>query len=264
MKPEITKSSWDDMIFESRNKEYGAYPIRKSYNDNITKGFFVAILFGAFAFGAIQVASLLHLKIEIAPPIIKIPRVVLPPQIIPDQPAVKQQVRSQPKSKPDFFPVATTQQPVEAPPVEPINPSTNSSPVGTENSTAQFPTDGNAEGGDAERAAVAVKPVEIFTSAEVMPEYEGGLAAMSRFLSRQLRYPASERSVGHEGTVYVRFVVNSAGQVVDVEAVRGVSGLLDKEAMRVVSLMKKWKPGAQHGIAVNVRMILPIKFQLEQ
>ncbi len=83
---------------------------------------------------------------------------------------------------------------------------------------------------------------------------------MLKFLIKNLRYPASARSIGQEGTVYVRFVVNNTGQVVDVEVVRGVSAVLDQEAMRVVALMKKWKPGMQHDIPVNVRMVIRLNF----
>jgi protein TonB len=60
------------------------------------------------------------------------------------------------------------------------------------------------------------------------------------------------------------FVVNDKGEVVNVEAMRGVNAVLDAEAVRVVRLMKKWKPGMQHDLPVNVRMVLPIKFQLER
>jgi periplasmic protein TonB len=260
MKPEITRSSWDDLIFESRNKEYGAYSIRKSYDDNIAKGFFVALILAAFVFGVIQVAAILNVKIEVIPPTVKVPDVIFPPVIIPDPPVVEQKLISGTKSNPNFFPVATTQQPIETPLVEPINPSTNL--VGDETSTTQFPTVGNDPGGVVEPTTVTVKPVEIFNGAEVMPEYTGGTKAMLKFLGKNLHYPASARSIGQEGTVYVRFVVNAEGKVVDVEIVKGVSAVLDQEAMRVVALMSKWKPGMQHNLPVNVRMVLPVSFRL--
>jgi protein TonB len=87
---------------------------------------------------------------------------------------------------------------------------------------------------------------------------------MYKFISKNIHYPNSARNMGQEGTVYVRFVVNDVGQVVDVEVIKGVSAVLDKEATRVIALMKKWKPGKQHNIPVNVRMVLPIKFQINE
>jgi protein TonB len=95
-----------------------------------------------------------------------------------------------------------------------------------------------------------------------MPQFEGGVQAMYRFLRRHLRYPRADQSIGLEGTVFVRFIIDVTGTVTGVEVIRGASGSLDKEAMRVISLMPKWKPGSQHGMPVNVRMVLPIKFEL--
>src|SRR5690349_9896883 len=119
MNPEITKFSWDDLIFEGRNKEYGAYVIRKSYDDNVVKGCLIAFLFVVFVFGVAQVASLLNVKIDIVSPVIKGPTEILPPIIVPDPPAVTQEVRSIRKPNPDFFRVVT-RQPIEIPPLEPI------------------------------------------------------------------------------------------------------------------------------------------------
>ena len=247
-------------MFESRNREYGAYSIRKSYHENLSKASLIALLFVAFVFGVIQVASLLRMKIEIAPPKITIPEIIFPPVIIPDPPTFKQEIKSIKKSNPDFFPIATTQEPVEAPPNEPLN----TLPVGSETGIDETPTGGVVQGSDVETTFIVVKPREILNGAEVMPQYEGGLKAMARFISKNMNYPASARVTGQEGTVYVRFVVNSEGKIVDVEVLTGASAVLDREAMRVVALMSKWKPGMQHNIPVNVRMVLPIKFQLEQ
>ncbi|HJW30450.1 MAG TPA: energy transducer TonB, partial [Saprospiraceae bacterium] len=84
------------------------------------------------------------------------------------------------------------------------------------------------------------------------------------FISRNIHYPAPARAMSQEGTVYVQFVVNSLGQVVDVEIYKGVNAILNKEAMRVVAMMNKWKPGLQHNLPVNVRMVIPIKFELNR
>jgi protein TonB len=261
MKYETTGPSWDDVIFESRNKEYGAYYIRKSYDQNVAKGFFTALLIAVCVFGAIQVASLLNAKIVIAPPLGKGTDIILPPLIIPDPPAIKQEVRSERKSNPDFFRVATMKELAEIPTVEQTTPSTIGGEAGK---TGVSTSDVNQGQLVVAESPSIVKPLEIFTIAEIMPEYEGGLKAMARFLSKQINYPANARAMGQEGTVYVQFVVNTEGQVVDIEVIKGVCATLEREAVRVVALMTKWKPGLQHNVPVNVRMVLPIKFQLEQ
>ncbi len=149
---------------------------------------------------------------------------------------------------------------IDQPPVKPVE-TTRGTETGT---TVDVDTGGADVGKGTEVTTVVVRPIEIFNNSEVMPQYEGGVKAMIRFISRNTNYPAPARALDQEGTVYVRFVVNSLGQVVDVEVIKGVSAVLDKEAMRVIAMMSKWKPGLQHNLPVNVRMVLPIKFELEQ
>jgi protein TonB len=97
-----------------------------------------------------------------------------------------------------------------------------------------------------------------------MPAYDGGMEEMYRFIKNKVRYPASARRIGIQGTVFVTFVVNSEGKVVNVHTVKGISADCDKEAERVIALLSKWKPGMQNHNAVSVRMTLPIKFQMQE
>jgi protein TonB len=260
MKTEITRSTWEDVVFESRNKEYGAYTLRKSYNENVSKASIMALLIAAFVFGAIQVASLLRMEIKIIPPGCKPFELRSLPTIISDQPKQKIVPRNDQHTNNDL-PVRVVKHDVlDLPPAKPV---VNTS-VGNEIGTDIVPVGGIDRGNVPETTSEIRKPIEIFTIAEVMPEYEGGLTAMSRFISKTIHYPSPARAMGQEGTVFVRFVVNDQGQVADVEVIKGVSAVLDREAVRVVAMMNKWKPGMQHNLPVNVRMVLPIKFQLEQ
>jgi TonB family protein len=95
------------------------------------------------------------------------------------------------------------------------------------------------------------------------PEFQGGLNEMFKFLSENVKYPEGSRLKSVEGTVYVGFVVDRTGNIVDIKIKRGVSKLLDKEAMRVVKSMPKWKAGKQEDELVRVAYTLPIKFKLE-
>jgi len=104
-----------------------------------------------------------------------------------------------------------------------------------------------------------VEEVVIFDVVGKDPAYPGGEAAMFNFINAKFEYPEMAREMGEQGTVFVRFVVYSDGSIKDVEVMKGVSKLIDKEAMRVIKLMPKWAPGEQAGKAVNVRYILPIK-----
>jgi protein TonB len=103
---------------------------------------------------------------------------------------------------------------------------------------------------------------KIYTIPEVMPEFEGGLKAMFKYLGKNLKYPNREKKAGIQGTVHLTFVVGKKGEIKKIEILRGVNDAIDQEAIRVLKAMPKWKPGKQHGKAVNVRYNLPIKFLL--
>jgi protein TonB len=108
-----------------------------------------------------------------------------------------------------------------------------------------------------------VKEPPFLDVAEVMPQYEGGLEAMMKFIQKKIRYPSGPKRQQIDGTVYVRFVVNGDGSVSNVEVIKGVHPDYDKEAMRVISLLPAWKGGSHNGRPVGVRMVLPIKFRLQ-
>jgi protein TonB len=89
------------------------------------------------------------------------------------------------------------------------------------------------------------------------------MAAMYKFIGKNLKYPASARRMGIEGSVFVSFIVDKAGVISDVQVVKGISADCDKEAERVVKQMPNWKPGKQNGRAVKSKFVLPIKFKLQ-
>jgi periplasmic protein TonB len=101
-----------------------------------------------------------------------------------------------------------------------------------------------------------------FLSAEVMPEFPGGLTAMNRYLARELNYPRLARELGIEGTVYVSFVVEPDGRVSNIGLLRGIGGGCDEEAIRVIAAMPPWKPGMQSGRAVRVQFSIRVVFGL--
>lgn len=107
-------------------------------------------------------------------------------------------------------------------------------------------------------------PVEPIDRPDVYPEFPGGEAAMFRYLGDNTRFPQSGKDLGLQGKVYVEFVVNEHGHVVDVSILRGLGMGFDREAMRVVAAMPKWKPGLQNGKPVAVRYRLPIHFILKR
>ena len=103
---------------------------------------------------------------------------------------------------------------------------------------------------------------EVFMTVDEMPEYPGGIVALQNFLAQKVRYPVETQRKGIQGKVYVSFVVEKDGRVGTVEIARGVNSYLDAEAMRVVNLLPKWKPGKVKGEVVRVSYTVPIGFAL--
>ena len=114
------------------------------------------------------------------------------------------------------------------------------------------------------------KPVEkvdsdgVYLMPDQMPEFPGGMQAMMKFLTTNIKYPVEAQKKGVSGRVIVQFVIMEDGTLDQAKVVRGVDPLLDEEALRVVKLMPKWKPGMDRGEAVKVRFTAPIMFNLSR
>jgi TonB family protein len=116
-------------------------------------------------------------------------------------------------------------------------------------------------------ATTIVKPTlekgkQVFFIVEEMPEFPGGESALRKFIAETVKYPVEAQKNKIQGKVYVTFVVDSEGNVTDSKIARGVDPSLDMEALRVVGLLPKWKPGLQKGKPVAVSYTVPINFVL--
>lgn len=101
-----------------------------------------------------------------------------------------------------------------------------------------------------------------FVTVEQMPSFKGGESAMNKFITDNIKYPASAKENGIQGRVTVRFVITQNGKITDIKVIRGIDPACDKEAIRIVESMPDWEPGKQNGKAVSVYYTLPIKFSL--
>jgi periplasmic protein TonB len=116
---------------------------------------------------------------------------------------------------------------------------------------------------------VIVAPVEekedvdqIFSVVEEGAEPKGGMPAFYKYVGEKIKYPAQARRMGVEGRVFVEFVVNRDGSIVDVKSIKGIGAGCDEEAVRIVQSAPAWKPGKQRGKAVRQKMVIPIIFKL--
>lgn len=103
---------------------------------------------------------------------------------------------------------------------------------------------------------------QTFSYVEQMPTYPGGIPAMRKYISDHLNYPEEVREAGVQGTVTVQMTVSKTGDVVNIKILKGLDPLCDQEAVRVISRMPRWIPGKHNGRAVSVLYVIPIVFQI--
>jgi TonB family protein len=102
----------------------------------------------------------------------------------------------------------------------------------------------------------------VFEIVENMPEFPGGEGALKKYLVDNIEYPQAAREAGVQGRVFINFIVEKDGEITDVRVLRGIGSGCDKEAVRVIKNMPKWKPGMNKGEMVRVSFNLPVKFSL--
>ncbi len=259
MKETVKAPSWEDIVFENRNKEYGAYIIRTLYSRNLITACGIMLLLIALGFSYPTIAAWFKsddvvveekklttvVALDQPPPISETPP---PPPKVEIPPPVKTIKYVAPK--------VTKEEVVEEeiPTIEEIK----KTEVSTE--TVEGPTEVVFE--EPVKEVAEVEDNQVYTFVEQNAEFPGGTEAMYKFINRNVKYPAQARRMGTEGKVFVGFVINKDGSIVDVGIVKGISAECDKEAMRVVQMMPPWKAGKQNGKAVRVKFILPINFKL--
>jgi protein TonB len=107
-----------------------------------------------------------------------------------------------------------------------------------------------------------VEEAQVFFIVENMPEFPGGDLELRKYIAQNVSYPEIAKENGIQGRVFIQFVVNQKGEVEQVKVVRGVDPSLDKEAIRIIQSLPKWKSGSQRGKPVKVSFTVPINFQL--
>lgn len=250
---------WDDIVFENRNKEYGAYQLRQGYGRNVFIGFGITAIVVAFIL-LLPVLSKLFggdtVQEKVAPRKLVYTDLSAPPPIDKPKPPPPQIQLPKLQKVIKFVPPKVVKEEVveEIPTIQEIK----------QNEVASVAVDGATDVVFEEpvEEVVAEDPNEIFTVVEQQPEFEGGYEALTMYLRNNMRYPVMARKMGVEGTVHVSFLVNKTGSISEVKVLRGISAECDKEAIRVVEAMPSWKPGRQNGHNVYVRMVMPLKFRL--
>jgi protein TonB len=251
---------WDDIIFDKRNKDYGAYAIRKDYKTRVLKAEAISIGLGALIF-IVPILMPNDIPLPTIPKpdptiVLKIFDGTIEPKITPPTPP-------QPPRRMDASVIPTKVTSRDVPDVPPAPPSKDVTYTNRQENGTVDPGKDAIERGPGSNVIDVPAPPPYMVAPEVMPAYEGGMEGMMKFLQKKLRYPSTARRQKVEGIVYVSFIINPQGEVTNVEVVKGFFRDCDTEAVRVISLMNKWTPGLQNKVPVAVKMVLPIKFKLE-
>lgn len=250
---------WDDVVFENRNKLYGAYLLRRTYANHLLSGMGVTILAVAVILSLPDLYSAKPSIKEVLPPLSETKVILTQPPSLKDIKPPKRSIVPPSANVRDNPVVVTRDEVIEEEELEAVIEFVSGDDVGSGDIGPPEAT-GNLSLPEPE----PVMEERVVQFAEVMPQYEGGLEAMMKFIQKKIRYPRVPRQIGIDGTVYVGFVVNGNGLVTDVHIVKGVHPDYDKEAMRVISMLPLWKGGSHNGRPVSVRMVLPIKFALQK
>lgn len=272
----ILKADALDIVFEQRNKSYGAYELRKNYHRRARKSVCIVGLLFMLTTSAPLVASwiwdkptIVHLPKNQTTTIIREIKPIDHEIPKPKVQAVKQVMSSATVSH--TIPTIIRSDEVKdddimKPQQELAGKSiglTNIEGPANEDPNDSDPVEGSPEGKSIIESPVITEEPETVVFSEVMPEYPGGEDALNEFLKSNMKYPKSALNNDKEGRVIVGFTVNSQGKIQDVHIKKGLGYGCDEEAQRVIQLMPKWTPGNNNGKRVNVQYELPIEFELE-
>lgn len=272
----VLQSDLLDILFEDRNKEYGAYTLRREYNHRlmiaITAMFSIVIFFFSWFFFnnkkpdhnmlplAEQDSIVLHvIDIPKDPPAPPPP----PPPNVKPQPPVATIKSTPPVIVPDD---------IKADPPPPVDElEKNEAQISNETKEGEKPNGampvsnnvgGHGSGVVQPQAAPVAEKEEVMKIAERMPEFPGGTQALIRFLGKYLRVPEEKLGPGERMRVPVKFVVDREGQLTDVQFPENADEAYKNEIRRVMKKMPKWIPGMQNGKPVAVYFSIPIIFEV--
>lgn len=271
---------WLSLVFNNRNQQYGAYELRRSYSNVLTKA--MGATFLTVAALCITETVISRNRSSVEEPHVTIiattpPEKIFEAKLQKEQPKPKQaqQKTEAPKQLPKAVPQVSMQNLNYV--VKPDD-QVKKDPEPVKEDIASGPVDKVVPGGGAENVPVIDEGgtkegvpggngesiVNIGDGLQVMPEPVGGDKAWAKFLQKNLRFPAQAQDAGVSGKVYLSFIIEKDGHLSNISVERKAGYGFDEEASRVLKLAPAWKPGMQNGQPVRVRYMIPINFQLTE
>uniref|UniRef100_UPI004024D826 TonB family protein n=1 Tax=Prevotella sp. TaxID=59823 RepID=UPI004024D826 len=280
-KIDLYDPKWVEMVFAGKNKEYGAYQLRKGTSGRNIKALLILVIAAALVGGFLAWKVIEQKQAEEQQAYMEAMELAKLQQQAKKEEKKKEPVKPKIEPKKEI-PVARETQKFTAPvikkdelvkeenQVKQMDKLDEKVAVGTENKEGTKDRLAEAVRSDIAVAAPPPPPApkpevsnKVFDFVEEMPHFPGGAAALQAFLSSNTKYPVVAQENGVQGRVIVSFVVERDGSITDVRVVRSVDPSLDREASRVVRSMPRWSPGKQNGSAVRVKYTVPVVFRLQ-
>ena len=252
----VLTSVRNQMVFADRNKEYGAFVLRRDYVRRLAMAVAGSVFFFGLAIGTPKIISALGLDKDSEVAEKKIVDV--------DLALIEEEKKVEPPPPPVEPPPPPKIEMVEFTALEAVDKPVEEPPPTQENLDSTVASTVTQQGQKVEEPPPVVESDEtfLFAAVEEKPSFPGGEEAFYKYLGKNLKFPDMEAEQGIKGTVWVEFVVDRNGGITETAVARPVSPGLDKEALRVVKAMPNWNPGKQNGRPVKVRYTIPIKFSL--
>ena len=280
-KIDLYDPKWVDMVFAGKNKEYGAYQLRKGTSGRNIKSLLILIIAAALVGGFLAWKVIEQKQAEEQQAYMEAMELAKLQEQAKKEKKKPEPIKPKVEQKKEI-PVARETQKFTAPvikkdelvkeenQVKQMDQLDEKVAVGTENKEGVKDRTVEAVRNDIAVAAPPPPPApkpevanKVFDVVEEMPSFPGGQGALMAFLSSNIKYPVVAQENGVQGRVIVGFVVEKDGSISDVKVMRSVDPSLDREAQRVVKAMPKWKPGKQNGSAVRVKYTVPVVFRLQ-
>ena len=280
-KIDLYDPKWVEMVFAGKNKEYGAYQLRKGTSGRNIKALLILVIAAALVGGFLAWKVIEQKQAEEQQAYMEAMKLAELQQQAKKEEKKKEPVKPKIEPKKEI-PVARETQKFTAPvikkdelvkeenQVKQMDKLDDKVAVGTEDKEGV--KDRTVEAVRSEIAVAAPPPppapkpevaTKVFDVVEEMPSFPGGQGALMQYLASNIKYPVVAQENGVQGRVIVSFVVERDGSISDVKVARSVDPSLDREAQRVVKSMPKWKPGKQNGSAVRVKYTVPVVFRLQ-
>ncbi|MFV0471582.1 MAG: energy transducer TonB [Paludibacteraceae bacterium] len=270
----LTSQEWCNIIFEGKNKEYGAYEIRNNSSKRHLIAYVVVAVFALFAFSIPRLTHMFGVQTDSteANGSVKLSIIDMSKPKVPDENIQKVYQAPEPEVKlknsikfttPKIEPDEKVKEEDELKGQEELMRNKDVISVATVKDGSE---DGiNIKELEGNKLIVADNTVDesVKEIVEIMPTFPGGETELLKYLKEHIVYPVVAAEVGVQGKVTVQFVVGKDGSIENVHIARGVDKSLDAEAVRVIKSMPKWIPGKQDGRAVRVKFTVPVNFQLK-